>query len=70
MQFQIHQIPVIFVILVMNAGIGIAIVLLMEVFVISPVSMVSFSPGLTIAPGFTTLNQFGYGIVKLLEIVI
>ena len=66
MQFQTHQIPVIFVILVMNAGLGIAIVLLMEVFVISPVSMVSFS----VAPGFTTLNQFGYGIVKLLEIVI
>ena len=66
MQFQTHQIPVIFVILVMNAGLGIAIVLLMEVFVISPVSMVSFS----VAPVFTTLNQFGYGIVKLLEIVI
>ena len=66
MQFQTHQIPVIFVILVMNAGLGIAIVLLMEVFVISPVSMVSFS----VAPVFTTLNQFGYGIVELLEIVI
>ena len=66
MQFQTHQIPVIFVILVMNAETGIAIVLLMEVFVISPVSMVSFS----VAPVFTTLNQFGCGIVELLEIVI
>jgi len=46
----------------MNAGIGIAIALLMEVFVISPVSMVSFS----VAPG----GIVGYGIVKLLEIVI
>ena len=66
MQFQIHQIPAIFAILVMNAGTGIAIVLRMEEFVTSPVSMVSFS----VAPGFTMLNQFGYGIVELLEIVI
>ena len=58
MQFRIHQIPAIFVILVMNAGIGIVIALRMVEYVTSPVSMVSFS----VASGFTTLNLFGYGI--------